>query len=253
MTHYRMSDSMPSAIILLKNPRNGSLDELKIYENKNIFLNDGDEFQIRLFNPLGEKIGVQININGQYTDQYLILRPGEDVTIDRFINDKRKMIFETYKYDDGNALAKKAVANNGLVEIKFYKEYSFNTYSTYPTYPYYTTYPYYNNTNQPNWVGGTYSSSIPTFNSNTGTDTNINYSSLKETGRVEKGEQSKQKFESIDVYFQSYHFHSIDYHLIPISEKESYTKKEIREYCAFCGYRLRKNNWVYCPKCGSKI
>lgn len=123
MTHYRLADSTPSAIILARNPRTGSLDELKTYTGNHIFLNNGDEFQIRLFNPLSEKIGVQIGFNKQLSTSMLVLNPGEDVIVDRFLDDKRKMIFETYQYDKGNSAAVKAVANNGIVEIRFFKEY----------------------------------------------------------------------------------------------------------------------------------
>lgn len=123
MSHYRLSDSMPSAIILARNPRTSSLDELKTYTGNHIFLNNKDEFQIRLFNPLREKIGVQIGFNGQLSSSMLVLNPGEDVIVDRFLDDQRKMLFETYQYDKGNSAAVNAVANNGIVEIRFFKEY----------------------------------------------------------------------------------------------------------------------------------
>lgn len=123
MSHYRLSDSMPSAIILARNPRTSSLDELKIYTGNHIFLNNKDEFQIRLFNPLREKIGVQIGFNGQLSTSMLVLNPGEDVIVDRFLDDQRKMLFETYQYDKGNSAAVNAVVNNGIVEIRFFKEY----------------------------------------------------------------------------------------------------------------------------------
>jgi len=264
-----MSDSMPSAIILAKNPRSGSLDELKVYKNNDIFLNNGDEFQIRLFNPLKEKIGVQIGFNGKSSSHYLVLNPGEDVIIDRFIDDKKRMVFETYKYDDNNPSAKNAVANNGLVEIKFYKEYFYNPPVLYNTT---TTYnPYYINVG----TGGFHStgplnlsslkSNSTTFTntSNVVSDTSCNYvnlefanektKSLKETGRIEKGKESEQNFQNVQVQFESYHFHSISYYLRPFSEKESYVKHDIREYCNQCRYRIKNKTFIYCPKCGNKL
>jgi len=117
-----MQDGMPSGIVLAKNPRTGSLDELKNYKDNTIYLNDGNEFQIRLFNPLREKIGVQIGLNGENSTSYLVLNPGEDVTIDRFIDTQKKMLFETYNYDSSNSAAQNAVAKNGIVTIKFFKE-----------------------------------------------------------------------------------------------------------------------------------
>lgn len=260
MTHYRMSDSMPSAIILAKNPRTGSLDELKIYQNNNIFLNNGDEFQIRLFNPLKEKIGVQICFNGKSLSQYLVLNPGEDVIVDRFIDDQKKMVFETYKYDDNNTAAKNAVVNNGLVEIKFYKEFFNNT--TNPTvYPYFI-YPYFTNTCGINLsddlTSGTFFASTNTVYDNSNSYRTLEFNnektkSLKETGRVEKGKQSEQVFENVQVQFEITPFHNISYYLRPFSEKNTYVKTDVREYCTECGYRLRNSSWSYCPKCGNKL
>lgn len=122
MTHYRMQDGMPSAIILAKNPRTSSLDELRTYNENTIFLNNGNEFQIRLFNPLSEKIGIKIGLNEKYSESFLILNPGQDVTLDRFIDDQKKMLFETYLYDSSNESARKAVVNNGNVTVQFFKE-----------------------------------------------------------------------------------------------------------------------------------
>ena len=108
MTHYRLMDSTPSAIILARNPRTSSLDELKTYQGNDIFLNNGDEFQIRLFNPLTEKIGAQVTINGKIPNRLLVLNPGEVVDVDRFIDEQRRMVFETYQYDDGSQAARNA-------------------------------------------------------------------------------------------------------------------------------------------------
>ena len=269
MTHYRMSDSMPSAIILAKNPRSGSLDELKIYQSNNIFLNNGDEFQIRLFNPLREKIGVQICFNGKSSSHYLVLNPGEDTIIDRFIDDQKKMVFETYKYDDNNTAAKNAVANNGLVEIKFYKEY---TYIPPVYYTYTTNIPYGTPYNGIITTSGTFNLTNSSANTclniadsnNIINDSSVSYyqnleftnektKSIKETGRVEKGEQSEQLFENIQIQFEITPFHNISYYLRPFSEKNTYVKTDVREYCTECGYRLRNSYWSYCPKCGNKL
>ena len=72
-----------------------------------------------------------------------------------------------------------------------------------------------------------------------------------DTGRVEKGEQSNQQLESVDVKFQTYAFHTVSYQLKPNSEKTQYAN-EIRQYC-ICKYRIRNNNWKFCPKCGRDL
>ena len=288
MTHYRLSDSMPSAIILARNPRTSSLDELKAYQGNDIFLNNGDEFQIRLFNPLTEKIGAQVSINGKTSNHSLVLNPGEDVVIDRFIDEQRRMIFETYQYDSDNKAAKKAVVNNGLIDIKFFKEYFPNP-----------TFNNYNYSITTNAGPGGYSTLTSSLNGMTGlqgpagsigTSGNIGigtqsphnqfYSagvyncsldfasdyvaenlvkssklskkSLKETGRVTKGAQSDQNFKNVDVQFESLPFHTILYHLKPMSEKRD-DLKEIRQYCECCRFRIKNSNWMYCPKCGNRL
>lgn len=310
MTHYRLTDSMPSAIILARNPRSSSLDELKTYQGNDIFLNNGDEFQIRLFNPLSTKIGAQVSINGKDSNHLLVLNPGEDVVIDRFVDEQRRMIFETYQYDDNNAAAKAAVANNGIIDLKFFKEYfppvypSWNTVTTAGSFSisggcFTTTQGIYG----PSGNGGTIGcASTPTssgtyfaanlssgnldsqiFNMSCGVlqdksyvdgtpicDSNLDFESdfenknirssrklsksisKKETGRVSKGAKSSQDFKSVDVQFEVYPFHTIVYRLKPMSEKNSLVR-EVREYCTSCGYRLRNDKWMFCPKCGEKL
>ena len=299
MSHYRLSDSMPSAIILARNPRSSSLDELKTYRGNDIFLNNGDEFQIRLFNPLTTKIGAQVSINGKVSNHLLVLNPGEDVVVDRFIDEQRRMIFETYQYDDNNSAAKNAVANNGIIDLKFFREY-------FPP-----IYPTWNNTTVTSMpisggcgttltsgaygsVGsaGTPGTYFSLTNSNSRTyDSNVflcssnldfvsdnssefvspgvyanepdkseiksrklskSIKSMKETGRVSKGAKSTQNFQDVDVQFEIYPFHTIIYQLKPMSEKTSYVT-EVREYCTACGYRLRNDKWMFCPKCGEKL
>ncbi len=39
-------------------------NELKLYQGNIVYLNDGDNFELRFFNPLQEKIGVEIMFNG---------------------------------------------------------------------------------------------------------------------------------------------------------------------------------------------
>lgn len=305
MTHYRLTDSTPSAIILARNPRSSSLDELKTYQGNDIFLNNGDEFQIRLFNPLSEKIGAQVSINGKTPNRLLVLNPGEVVDVDRFIDEQRRMIFETYQYDDGSQAAKNAVANNGIIQINFHKEFvpiQWPVYNNTIT----TTFPISGGTGSSyatlHNVGGmgsvTYGSSgINNLTSNcfhlsaditmdsnpiiassqpfvapgvycsekdlsfvsdeqpsvkSRSSRKLSKSILKETGRVEKGEKSDQRFKSVDIQFDTFTFHTIIYHLKPMSEKNSYVK-EVREYCTQCGYRLRNDRWMFCPKCGEKL
>ena len=109
MGHYKMLDRMPSAMIT------SGHNELKVYQGNIVYLNDGDNFELRFFNPLKEKIGVEINFNGiKKGDGYLVLNPGQDITLDRFLDEQRKMLFETYTVDGKNKAAIEAIEENGI-------------------------------------------------------------------------------------------------------------------------------------------
>ena len=66
---------------------------LKEFGNdRTVYLNDGDEFQIQFFNPYDYVIGARIKINGEMMSyNYLVLRPGERVWLDRYIDNAQKM------------------------------------------------------------------------------------------------------------------------------------------------------------------
>lgn len=272
MTHYRMQDSAPSAIILAKNPRTSSLDELRTYQGNTIYLNNGDEFQIRLFNPLREKIGVQIGINGDLSESLLVLNPGEDVTLDRFLDDKSKMLFETYTYDANNKAAANAVAENGIVNVNFFKEKKVHRLNInkssrgiYDGYGHFkgmgTTFnldSFDDSTFTTNNVF--YSQSLENDNNFTLCSSSLDFASdtvpevKKETGRVEKGNESIQNFNEVQVEFETFSFHQITYYLKPTSERGStVTETKVREYCPNCAYRIRNIRWNFCPKCGNEI
>ena len=73
----------------------------------------------------------------------------------------------------------------------------------------------------------------------------------EETGRIEAGSKSKQKFNELDMEFNSYHSYSDVYHLLPLSKKHQATY-EIKNYCNDCGRRRRKSE-KFCPNCGEKF
>lgn len=275
MTHYRMQDRVPSAVITSNH------NELKLYQGNVVYLNDGDNFELRFFNPLQEKIGVEIIFNGiRKGDGYLVLNPGQDLTLDRFLNEQRKMLFETYKIDGNNKESVEAIEKNGLITFNFYKE---EYYYNYNTLKYFSNvncnnriYNYdYNNIYDTNVYNTNITSDIN--NVNTTNNKNIKYNSTCneyseymaenidisnvrskflsksiETGRIEKGEKSNQDLKNVNVNFSYSSFHSLTYKIMPTStmNRES---TEIRQYCSECGYRLRKSTWKYCPSCGQKI
>jgi len=294
MAHYRLLDRLPSAIVTT----DGS--EKKVYEGNIVFFNKGDNFELRFFNPLQEKIGVEIIFNGQKkSDSLLIINPGEDIKLDRFLDDNKKMVFDTYYIDSNNPSAVEAAELNGKIIINFYKEKFISNYTT-------SNFSTLNNTGgmgtinyqKDNWFPSTNASGpsgingadgISGFDNSTSSvnysdyvaeslTTDINYSDYTndrilinntisksssqnensrdyslETGRIEKGEISNQKFKNVDIVFDSNPFHTTYFQLKPFSTKKQTRIAEIRNYCHSCGYRIRKETWKFCPKCGEKL
>ena len=99
---------------------------LKVYDAENIkavFLKDGSEFEIELFNPLQVTVLAKIKLNGEWINGGgLILKPGQRVFLERYLDEDKKFKFDTYKVEAENKDVDFAIKNNGLVEILFYKE-----------------------------------------------------------------------------------------------------------------------------------
>lgn len=247
MVHYKMNHDLPSATIMKRNKSTHSLDETRIYQENVIFLENSTEFSIRLFNPLMETVGVKLSFNGKEQSNILVLKPAQDITIDRFLDNKSKMVFETYEYDSSNSQAEKAIQNNGFVKIEFLKE---------KQQPMYLTRSMSTSNYQSFYSPSSFNCCCTdtTFSQSSFTSTvngnDIIPKSIKETGRVEKGQDSNQDFKSVNYEFDVV-LHTIEFTLKPISEK-SIHYNEIKLFCSSCGSKL-KPKYKYCPKCGEKI
>ncbi len=102
------------------------LKEFKTKEdNRVVYLHDGDEFQINIFNPFDYEIAASISIDGEFLGAQIVIRPGERIWLDRNLLDTRKFKFETYEVKN-NSSAKQAIRNNGLIEVKIYKKLRVN-------------------------------------------------------------------------------------------------------------------------------
>ena len=97
---------------------------LKEYKTSNnprtVYLNDGEEFQIQLYNPYDYTISAKITLNGTEMPNELVLRPAERVWLDRYLDNPRKFKFETYEVDNDKS-TEKITAKNGLINIDFYR------------------------------------------------------------------------------------------------------------------------------------
>lgn len=73
-----------------------------------------------------------------------------------------------------------------------------------------------------------------------------------ETGRISEGSKSKQRFENVNLEFESWPFRTETIKIFPLSRKP-YNSNDLRKlYCSNCGRKLN-TKYKYCPYCGSKI
>lgn len=152
--------------------------------NDTVYLKNGDEFEIELFNPTTNKVLAKIEINGNTIGgNGIVLRPGERVFLERYINEAKKFLFETYKVSGTNGDVQRAIANNGDIVIMFYQEY-FAPVTTWS--------PSVSQTIWPNWHNGIYYYTTNTGSARTnllndlrGTLTNTSYSSTIGTTGVQ--------------------------------------------------------------------
>lgn len=120
MKHFKQEVAMPSANLTINKSR------LPIY-NKNAkmptyYLTKGQEFQIELFNPTADIILAKIKLNNKSISQGgLVLKPGERVFLERYLDVAKKFLFDTYEVSSGSE-AQKAIEQNGDFSVEFFKE-----------------------------------------------------------------------------------------------------------------------------------
>jgi hypothetical protein len=241
--------NLPSAWIV--NPKDKGRKSIK---GDKIYLDDNQEFEIEIHNPLKESVLADIRLNGSSIAKTgLVVKPGQRVYLDCFVDDRKKFIFQTYAVD-GTQESLDAIVDNGLLEVFFYKEQAVTLqnwndrfhkiviHEYYPVYPRWYSYPYgtittintggilntnsVNNTftvgNSNTCYGSTLNNNI-TFTSGSLTSGSAYYNSpvggSLETGRVEKGEKSNQQFVDVDMDFEKNYIHHLVYQLLPESIK----------------------------------
>ncbi|WQJ53916.1 MAG: hypothetical protein [Wendovervirus sonii] len=254
-----------------------------------VYLNNDDEFQIQLFNPETFTIGAEISINGEPLQGLLIVKPGERVWLERpMVGNNKKFKFETYTVED-SATVDNAIRNNGEIKIKFYKEYVRPTivYQPYtsiiPDYsnPYYTT---CLNSCKGAELENAYSNSVQiscdiNMNANAITSTNFERSTItgsdgrsfskvrsahiepekitepekavKETGRIGSGSVSEQRFNTVNTEFDTFPYKTETIKILPMSQKPFTNSDLQKKYCVNCGRKLNPK-YKFCPYCGTK-
>lgn len=260
---------------------------VKQYDNNVVYLRDGDEFELELFNPTTKKVLAKIKLNDEYLDSGIVLRPGERVFLERYLNEARKFIFSTYSADKNDPNVREAIKDNGKVEAEFYQEQADPGNIVWIN-------------NSPNYYGWqnpdpcispgrvfhvsdttvvgsgactlTSSGNIgvgesmesASYSYDVNTDGNVDMSAaindltmdmthiadVQETGRVEKGSNSDQSFEHDSTSFNSWPSWNQDWTILPLSQK-ALVKEDLAVYCTGCG-RKRKKSDNFCAKCGRK-
>lgn len=247
-----------------------------------VYLNDGQTFEIMMFNPTQKVLLAMIEINGKLISQSgLILKPGQRVFLERYLDSPEKFKFSTYSIEDSKE-AKEAASQNGKIDVKFYEEPEvsprinlneiistpyippFTPWPNSPSVPYQPNIFYCNSTFDDAKVVtdsfttstvSNYSSTVE-YNSKPKTPINMGKKLFKqskevETGRVEKGEHSKQDFVFENRTFNTYPSFTESITLKPTSQKPVEVS-EIRTYCTKCSHRRKKDSWEFCPNCGTK-
>lgn len=244
-------------------------------DSRVVYMDNNDEFQIQLFNPEQFTVGITFTFNGKDMDGMLVLKPGERVWLERYLDNQVKFKFSTYEVDDNDVQVKHAIANNGNITVKFYKErvssrIKTNIYNTLDvlwkesplisnentyTVPSYDTVVTCSDTNNnvllTNNVTNCCCASIDGNTYNKALyKTNVNNTTI-ETGRIENGGYSNQKFETVNNEFENYPFKTEYIKILPKSRKPYTTSDLNKIYCTNCGRKLN-SKFKFCPYCGEK-
>jgi len=267
--NYATQVSKPTAHITKKKSR------LKVYNGHVVFLNDKDNFEFEIHNPKNKTVLCKIKLNGEYISTGgIVLKPGQRVFLERFLDSNNKFEFSTYKVKDTSE-NRSAIDLNGNVLIEFYDEQQVvnnfylggrtlyggpNTAGYVPQFgtTITTTGGVTYGTTTLSSSNSTYTSSVSsdTFRSKFDTSSTLLRGPKKksksiETGRVEKGDESDQSFTNSYEQFNYHTSHTIKFKIEPASTK-NIEVDEIRNYCPECGKKQKKEH-KFCPSCGTKL
>ena len=241
--NYNFGSKEPSAFITVRKQRQKQ-------NGKNVYLHDRTEFEIELHNPTNDSILAKISLNGnRISNSGVVLKPGERVFLERYLDEDRKFLFETYEVSDSKT-NQRAIENNGLVIVEFFNKMLFTNYGHLGGYTYLNNQLLYGS-------GSGIVNGNPTIFNTTGLGNsniigNTSTSDAKfETGRVEKGSESDQEFGTSYEIFNTNVSWVKEWKILPFSAKDI-TTKDLVKRCGGCGTKV-KDNYKFCPQCGNQV
>ena len=102
-------------------------------------------------------------------------------------------------------------------------------------------------------AASTYTSATYNVNNTTAYDSVTTKPKSKsiETGRIEEGSHSNQKFTNVYKDFESWAFKTEYIKILPTSQKQINSNDLKKRYCHECGRKLNQK-YKFCPYCGAK-
>ena len=241
--NYNFGSKEPSAFITVRKQRQKQ-------NGKNVYLHDRTEFEIELHNPTNDSILAKISLNGnRISNSGVVLKPGERVFLERYLDEDRKFLFETYEVSD-NKTNQRAIENNGLVIVEFFNKMLFTNYGHLGGYTYLNNQLLYGSGSGIVNGNPTIFNTTGLGNSNIIGNTSTSYAKI-ETGRVEKGDKSDQEFGTSYEIFNTNVSWVKEWKILPFSAKDITTKDLIKK-CGGCGTKV-KDNYKFCPQCGNQV
>lgn len=252
----------PQAFITVRKNR------IKSYNKNQHFLADKQEYEIELYNPDSNVYLAKIYVDG--TDLSgngtgIILRPGERVFLERFLNTSKKFAFSSYEVGSSKEV-KKAISNNGRVVVTYIKEFKPVNPITITTSwgPYWSNgnnyFTYGTCTGTGNIEGATFTNTSAMLSQVTMDSFDNSLEPIKTlskkkivTGRTEQGSESDQNFNTVSGYeWESFTTVTYEYRLLPLETKSLSVSEVKTVYCTGCGTKAKKG-WKYCATCGEKV
>jgi hypothetical protein len=252
---------------------------VKVKNGNTVYMDNGVEFSIELYNPTQNTVLSKISVNNQLISYSgVVLRPGERVFLERYLDNPNRFKFETYNVSGDAEEIKKAIEKNGLIKVEFYNEDTtpqitltggINTLTigdyTPRTYTYTTNSPggnYNHTTGSPYFGDMTYTTSLSYGTIGGSASQSVNSSirpaslkrSLTETGRVEQGSQSDQTFQTVNKKFHYFATNVVELHIKPISQMKVEVKdiNKMGKYCTKCGKKGKPTD-NFCASCGNRF